>query len=498
MSGKKPGGHEPADDRKGIHRGIIGLNVAVQILLLLAVLAAINMFSFSNYRRIDISHEDSFRLAPQTRAFLRDLREEVTVHLLMQKGNPLAGDIANLLREFRDAARQKLKIREISPYADFSQAVELQKRFKFGFRENLVIVESGSRHLVLSMTDLADFDMSGVELGARPTLKTFNGEAAIAGAILGVTTGQTKTVYYVTGHGEPGLDLENGIGEVVAHWERQQIRVGPIELRSVGEIPADASAVVLAGPRFDLTDHEITVLKGYLARRGRLMVFLSWGVLTPNLDLFLSGLGVTPRADRVLATKGSSPVVSLFRDVIALPEGDHAVTRRLGGINVLVRGATQSLALEKPSSGARLAAKPLLVAQEGYWGETDQAGLDAGKAPVFDAATDAAAPVVVAAAVEPTEGSGDSDRARARLVVIGSSSCIDPDGITEGVLDFTTSSLNWLVDREKLAGVGPKPPRGFALNLPDSRIRAVALIVLGVIPGLSLILGIVLWTMRRR
>lgn len=499
VAGESEKGRGRADG--GIRRGAVAFHVAAQTLLLAAGLVIVNVAVFQNPLRFDVTGDRDRDLAPATRGLLRGLREPVTVYAVLQKNNPLAAEIVNTLREFQREGRRRVEVRQVSPYADFGEAAELQRRFKFGLRENIVIVEGAGRHVILGMPDLAEFDLSGVAAGQPPRVVSSHVEMAVAGAILEVVSGEKKRVLYLTGHGEPDLEGEDGLAGLAEVWKRQNIRLEAADLRLMPEIEGDVAAVILAGPKYDLLPEEAEALRRYLGRRGRLMVFLEWGARTDNLYFLLSGFGISPAGDRVLMTRGTGPVAQLYRDVMALPNGEHAATRRLKGTTVFLRGATQSLRLARTPALAA-APVPLLVAAEGYWGETDQEALNAGMRPELDAGRDNRPPLAVAAAAElapAPETGGGSQRARpGRVVVVGSASCLDPDAITPGVADFTSSALNWLLDREGLAGTGPRPPRQFEVSLSEREIRQVTLIVLVALPGLAAAAAVVMWGLRRR
>jgi hypothetical protein len=60
-------------------RGAFGSNVAVQILLALALLVGINWFSFNHYRRFDWTHDRRFTLSEDIRKQMSELRGETTI-----------------------------------------------------------------------------------------------------------------------------------------------------------------------------------------------------------------------------------------------------------------------------------------------------------------------------------------------------------------------------------------------------------------------------------
>ena len=105
----------------------------------------------------------------------------------------------------------------------------------------------------------------------------------------------------------------------------------------------------------------------------------------------------------------------------------------------------------------------------------------------------------MAASAEKGALANDSVRVdSARLVVIGSSAFLSNDTLTEADLDFVLSSLNWLLDREEIIGIAPKPAHNLALNLTDSQMGSIGLLTMGAIPACAAALGFFLWLKRRR
>jgi ABC-type uncharacterized transport system involved in gliding motility auxiliary subunit len=122
------------------------------------------------------------------------------------------------------------------------------------------------------------------------------------------------------------------------------------------------------------------------------------------------------------------------------------------------------------------------------------------KPAVNDPDKDHNGPLTVAVAIE--KGGIEDPRVKvetSRLVLVGNSEFVSNEGIriSQSGLDFAINSLNWLINREQLAGIPPKPKQAVQLSLNEQQMSRLALVVMGLIPGLVAVFGaIVCWKRR--
>jgi hypothetical protein len=148
-------------------------------------------------------------------------------------------------------------------------------------------------------------------------------------------------------------------------------------------------------------------------------------------------------------------------------------------------------------AAAGVHAEPLLESLKGFWGETDYANLESTGA-YFNPGKDKEGPLTIAAIVE--KGAIGDQRVQAggsRLIVVGSAHFIDNDAMDERSANFFLSSLNWLLEREHLIGIPPKPVKTFTLNLPDAQVGELFWITVLAIPAGVGFLGLLVWWRRR-
>ena len=93
-----------------------------------------------------------------------------------------------------------------------------------------------------------------------------------------------------------------------------------------------------------------------------------------------------------------------------------------------------------------------------------------------------------------------SGKGATRIVVVGNSRFLDNLWIDTayGNRDFVVLTLNWLLDRKQLmGGVGPRAIVEYQLNLSEKQVHLLMWIMMGIIPGIVLLSGLVVWTRRR-
>ncbi len=494
-----------------IKRIQIGLNVVVQIFIVVCIILMINFIAFRQYKRWDFSRNQKYALSPMTTNLLANLQKPVKAVVFFSPNVPIAGDVSQLLREYEYSSKKKFEVEFVDPYNNILRAKELASKYKFGANDNIVILDYNGRTKFVNAQDMAVFDQLdqiAMMSGQQPRLKAFKGEQVITAALLEIIEDKQNKVYLLSGHGEPELNSPN-VATFKAYSERQNIKLDTLKLNDVEKVPDDATALMLFGPRADFSDREMKLLGDFWIKNGRLFILLDPEGRTPRLDAFLLANGVAPTHDRVLRTgtgigMGDNQQIGLKTIVVSSPTGviaeqSRAITKDLAGIDTSLLGPTESLQIDqKLAKAAHLQITPLILSSKEFWGETEYTG---GKEiPFFDPKKDHQGPLTVAAAVE--KGALDDARVKVdtqRMLVVGNAGWLTDEGlrIAEVGVDFAMGNLNWLLNREQLIAIPPKAKQPVHLDLDENKLTKLALTVILIIPGLVLPIGIGVWLMRR-
>jgi len=488
--------------RGKIGRIRIGLNVLVQIVLILFLAAMANSLAFKHYARWDLSRDQKYTLSDKTKRFLDTLKGKMRITVFFSPNTPISGDVLNLLTEYQYAGKGKIDIEHIDPERNLSRAKELFDKYKVVTDESLLVLDYDGRNKTVKASEMADIDQSGMSFGEGPRVAAFKGEQAITSAMIDLVEGKKKTLGYVTGHKEPALtEGSSPIAVLKTFIENENIKFQELNLLDVNAIPADVKAVMIVGPQYDFSDREMKLLRDLWDKQGRILLLLDPAAKTPNLRGFLNELGVKVNNDRLMVfLRTGIQELALMRDVQARFLGDSPVTKRLADVRALFLGGTSSLTLEPDRvRAANIRLEPLIQAEKGYFAEKDYNTDDQAKFQA-DAKQSSNVPLTIGAAVE--KGGSADQRVQMnspRLVVVSNATFVGDNAITQDQqgLDFISGGVNWLLSREQLIGIAPKIPKPLTFSLSEEALRRLRWIVLVFMPLVPAVIGTIVWWQRR-
>ena len=475
----------------------VGFNIVVQIALVIAALVMLNWLGNKYYARFDWSRGKNITLSPQTKALLGGLEKPVQAIVMFATGGEAEADAQVLLREYQFAAKGKLKVEEVDPYANLARAKDLQAQYKFGANENVVIFTYDGRHKFVNSGDLAEYeqmDQMAMMTRRQPQMIGFKGEQVFTSTLLELTETKQNKLYLVGAHGE----YDTNSREVAGFREfltRQNLKFETLKLADKDTVPDDANMLVILGPRFDFSARDLKLLSEYWERKGRIFICTGWtNGKTPNLNEWLAARGVRPQNDAVIRVvslgnlSGMQPL-----EGIIMNQGSP-ITKGLEGVGSEMFGPTQSLELDhKLEKVAGLQLTSLLAAPEGFWGETEYNPGDRTTVPMFDPKKDHVGPLTLGVAVE-RGGSADPKvkLETSRLVVVGNGDFLSDKGLQVGQasLELALNSVNWLLNRENLISIPPKVKEKQSLKLTDAQISTIRWWVMLFIPAIIAVFGL--------
>src|SRR5437773_8301423 len=339
---------QPRVRARKIGRVRIGLNVVVQIVLVLFLAAMVNSYAFKHYARWDFSRDQKYALSDKTKRFLDSLKDKMRITVFFSPNTPITSDVQNLLTEYQYAGKSKIDVEQIDPERNLSRAKELFDKYKVVTDESLLVLDYDGRNKTVKASEMADIDQSGMSFGEGPRVAAFKGEQAITSAMIDLAEGKKKTLGYVTGHKEPALSVPTSpITLLKTFIENENIKFQELNLLDQPAIPADVTAVMVVGPQYDFSDREMQVLRDFWDKQGRILVLLDPAANTPRLRAFLDELGVKVNDDRLMIfLRTGIQELALTRDVQAHFLGDSPVTKRLTDVRAIFVGGTASVTVD--------------------------------------------------------------------------------------------------------------------------------------------------------
>jgi ABC-type uncharacterized transport system involved in gliding motility auxiliary subunit len=461
-----------------------GTVAALSVLVVLAILVAINYLSSRQNKRWDLTASQTYSLSDQTRQVLGQLDAPVKIYVFAREPE---------FERFRDRLREyEYQSRQVSvEYIDADRRPALVKQY--GVQAYGTVV----------------FDYKG-----RTERVTSDTEQDLTNGLIKVTTGQQKKIYFVQGHGErdsAGAD-RTGYSNVSTALGGDNFTVEKLVLAQQGKIPDDASVVVIASPNLDYFPGEIEAIKTYLGRGGKLLALVDppekSGARLPNLFALLHDWGFELGNDIVVDASGLGRLIGTDASVpLAANYPVHAITDRFNVLTAYPLSRSVS-----PVSGGVNGRTPqaFIETSPNSWAETDMAKLlTDGQVELEEKRGDRKGPISIAAAVSAAataapdakpaaDAAAQTAKAETRVVVVGDADFASNAGLgIGGNSDMFLNMVNWLAQQENLISIRARPDDDRRITLNADQQRRINWFTLLFLPGLILGAGVYTWWSRR-
>jgi ABC-type uncharacterized transport system involved in gliding motility auxiliary subunit len=461
-----------------------GTLAVASVLVVLAILAAINYLGTRHNKRWDLTAAKQFSLSDQTRKVLQDLKQPVHIRVFARSDD---------FERFRD---------RLDEYTYATKQVTVD------------FIDPEKKPALAQQYGVTALGTVVFEYAGRNEKATSDGEQELTNALIKVVQGRQPKVYFVQGHGEKDTTSADrtGYNGITTALTSDNFVVDKVVLAQQTAVPADADVLVIAGPRTDFLAPEIDMLKAYLAQGGKLLIMLD-PVLKPDqpqltgLEALLKDWGISADHDIVLDVSGMGRLIGTDESVpVAASYPSHPITQNFNLLTAypLARSMTP---IEGGTSGHT--AQPIIETSRSSWGETDLKGL-AGGQPAKADESDKKGPVPLGDAVsapatpsgtkpDPKAGDNQPDKkAETRLVAIGDSDFASNAALgVQGNRDLFLNTINWLVQQENLISIRPHDAEDRRITLTADQERRIFFLTVLIVPGLILLAGVQTWWRRR-
>jgi ABC-type uncharacterized transport system involved in gliding motility auxiliary subunit len=499
--------NEPTSARAS--RRSAGLQSAVNLALVIVILLIINYLGFKYYSHRDLSLSQFYTLSPKTDDVLQKLDSPlhvITLFVNKDRANYWS-QTENLLQEYQRIGGKKVTLEKVDPVYDMIRAKDLQDKLHFSGTDNIVILQYNGHSRIVKQDDLLDTNpMSGQVNG-------YKGEQEFTGAILALEEGQVSKVYFTAGHGEHSIKdttTAAGYGAVGSLLESENIVTDDLNLAASGAVPADADAVVIAGPTTAFSAAEVTAIDDYLARNGKLMVLLdpfsSIG-LDDMLKKYELGFDNDLVLYRVMTSTGGQvtyPLALIYQNGFA----QHPITAKFPEAGYYLQIVNARSVQVIPDNSPSPKAQPLLSTGPEAWGWIDNGKLTTQdlmsiKTRIFNPATDLRGPLPVSALYDGgtvTDPTTKKEVIGTRVVLVGSAHFVENDAVADQMVasNFFLNALDWLVKKNAVLDILSKQPQQYGVYLSPMQQRTVNWTAIFFVPGACLLAGIFTWISRRK
>lgn len=456
-------------------------NTLLLAAVFIGILVLVNVLGARRTERWDLTAGKAFSLSDETIQVLQQIQQPVQAVAFFEPTDTRRRDIEDRLYEYQVRA----------PSGMFSY--QIVDPFEVpGLVQQLGVRELGTTVFIQ---------------GDRRQLVTGTREADLTTGLIKLVQPNPRKAYFTTGHQEHRIDGfdQDSYGQIKTQLESRNFVVETLNLFTTPEVPADASVVVIAGPKAPFSEAEVQALSAYVDRGGDLMILVDPAVdtgLGPLLSRWSIEVGrtyVVESDPRLVAARSPFlPVVERF--------GSHKITERLG-LPVVFVIPTYLTAPRDPIQGWRVTT--LAQTSDRSWAETDQSALSNPQNVQFNEGTDVKGPLTLGVAIEqmpdPAAASAaageQSDQPKSRVVVFTTSRLATNEvfqlGANLGNTDLFINAASWAVGDDELISIRPREPENRTLFLTNAQKNFVMLSSILLLPAIVLGMGIIVWWSRR-
>lgn len=473
--------------KKGINKKILknGSYSVILSVIFVVIIVVVNLIvdAFpSTYTEIDVSDQQLFSIGDQTKDFLKELDKDVTIYQIAQSGSE-DEVVSKLLQKYEEAS-DHIKVEKKDPVVNPKFTSEYTDE---EVSSNSLIVVCGDRSKIVDYNNIYESSMDYTTYSY--TTSGFDGEGQITSAISYVTSDNLPVLYTLDGHGEKSLDstLQEDI-------EKANIEIKSLNLLTEESVPEDADCLMINSPSTDISEDERDAIIEYLENGGKAMIFSDYTEESmDNFDAVLENYGVE-RVDGIVI-EGDAQHYAMQMPYYLLPDVSSAEAVSdfsSQGYFVLAPYAQGIRQLDNVRD--TLTIESLLTTSDEAYSKTD---LNTETLEKTDEDIDG--PFDIGVSI--TEKVDDDKTTQ--IVYYSTANLMDSQinqMVAGGNEQMITESLNWMcsTDEASTISIPSKSLEVSYLTVTAYDAAYWKICVMGLIPGVFLVVGFVVWLKRRK
>ena len=440
----------------------------VYVLVVITAVVIVNILANRYTKSYDGTSNKRYSLSEQTAKIVKGLKENATI---------LYFDQGTRFQHAKDL---------LDEYASLSPKVHVD------------YIDPDKNPQAAREANIRNFGTAVVRIGTRSEEAKSMNEEGITGAFIRDLKNTTRTICFAAGSGEHQIDdsEREGLSSFKDLLGKDNYQTQTLNLLQKAEIPANCTAIVIAGPTRDYQQPEVDAIKTYVEGGGHALF-----ALDPPLKLgrdsvadnealakVLESWGVTLQKDLILDLNpmgqiaGTGPQVALVTSYDSQPI--------VSGMKGMATGFPLSRSLEIKSND-KSSVQKMFDSSDSSFATSD---LSSPRVNVDDP-KNKKGPLTLAAAGSYSTGKESS---QGRFVVVGSSAWIANRFINfNGNSDLALNTINWLSSDEDLISIRPKPQDDRRITMTTSQMMWVRATSQFLLPAVVVLAGVFVWLKRR-
>ena len=441
---------------------------------------------------------------------LGKLDKDINIYVLSSKGamesDAYKSYIVNTLERYEASSKHiNVEYKDTKTNPSFAQQYTQQTPTEGSL---IVVNKDNAKSKVIDYNDMFEMDQTAAMYGGQSTPTAYDAEGQLDSAITYVQSDELFTVYQVDGHKETVEEeqlfggMENLTDTIQKHnCEIKKIKLATKEAKKVINTE-DCAALLIMGPQTDYTKQEAKVVKDYLELGGKVIAaFEDWKTFKkekPNFCSIFESYNINVQHG-VIAENDANYCDAQYGPFFVYADGKEGFASEISGSIV----SPYSIGLTKKDKNNEDITYTALATT------TDQAVLKTNP-PKSKSYTkekgDVSGPFDLVVSVEKnvaatessTVGTDKANTKKAEMLVFSSVYSL-LDNAPEGDVEIVSNALDQYIDSDvEMVNVPQKNLQMTPIQTTTGAVRICVIAFVIVIPVGVLLLGIIVWALRRK
>lgn len=217
---------------------------------------------------IDFTQEKVYSLTDESKEEIKKVELNVDMYLFGYEEESTAVVLANQYHN----VNEKISVHVI----DAEERPDLATQYGVSSTQQLVAVASNQRYKVIDSSEMYTYDTT--------TYETIDiTEQKLTNAILDVTIAKKPQIYFLTGHGEYGIDSSAYLYTLAQSITNEVNDVNTLDLLTT-DMPEVCDVLIIANPTNDFTDVETEKIQNYINNGGKIIWMQDPYIFNENAD----------------------------------------------------------------------------------------------------------------------------------------------------------------------------------------------------------------------
>ena len=480
------------------------------VLILIAAFIGLNVWVESlDLPQIDVTANKIYTLSESSKVALESLDQDVKIYVF---GIEEDDSVVGLIKQYC-AANDRITYEMLSSDSNLEKVQEFE--LEDGYK--IVVVESGESHKIIdASTEFVSYDYTTYA-------EVDTTEQTLTNSILSMSTTNKPKVYFVQGHEEFSISTDeestqSELGVLTTYLTNEAFEIEAIDLSTSGSVPDDCDVLAIMSPVKDYLENEAQAVIDYINKGGN--IFLTKDIESQETDLtnfnkILAEYGLTIDNGYIVETDSNNTNANypyIFRPQISTTS---EITSEIASDSYMWLAYAQRLnfASQEELDALNVTYEALLETSDSAKFVTDLSTDSSSAATTAESGKYTVAALVTRVisqdAEEASEEEGTNNSVQSKLIISANGVFIS-DYVVSGLSnsypisylgsnkDFAVNSISYLADKENGLTTRKDMAGTSYVFTATSKQNAIVLIVIFAVPVVILIIGIIIWRLRKR